>query len=78
MYFLIKSLYIKLAHFYAPFQYFVGMLVTAVIAQDNTTSSNEEAQMTISEIIEAAAYFSDVQGDGRIGDSNSKLWLSAD
>ena len=55
------------------------MLVTAVIAQDNTTlSNNEEAQMTISEIIEAAAYIAEVQGDGQIGDSNSKLLLSAD
>ena len=79
IYFLIKFLFIKLAHFHSLFQYFVGMLVTAVIAQDNTTlSNNEEAQMTISEIIEAAAYIAEVQGDGQIGDSNSKLLLSAD
>ena len=32
--------------------------------------------MTISEIIEAAAYIAEVQGDGQIGDS--KLLLSAD
>ena len=29
--------------------------------------------MTISEIIEAAAYIAEVQGDGQIGDSNSKV-----
>ena len=53
--------------------------MTAVIAQDNTTlSNNEEAQMTISEIIEAAAYNAEVQGDGGRGGSNSKLLLSAD
>ena len=34
--------------------------------------------MTISEIIQAAAYIAEVQGDGQIGDSNSKLLLSAD